>query len=275
MNRFDAHLQSVEPGVRDLIGGMPLLSNSPLPPDWARCEMLERFDVLRRAGIEAGDTILEVGSGAHALATVPLAFLAGPSGRVVAAERSRWAPFRTLVGQSGIGDRIGPIGCDARRMPLRDDCVDLAVCIHGVRSLRGEENIVRTFREMLRVSSRLFVAESLPIARTNAQRAHLAMYNLRHEVFFAISGTPDDLPYDPLERLAAFAIRAGGNVETTWTLEVDLPHSLAYFPRSLVETIPAEDVRQELLHRWDEAAESLRRFGEDHPPVGVVVARRV
>lgn len=274
MTRFAARLQSTEPSVRDLIRGVPLQSNPPMPPDWVRCEMLERFEVLSRAGIEAGDTILEVGSGAHALATIPLAYLAGPSGRVVAAERSRWTQFRTLVSQSGIGDRIWPIGCDARRLPLRDDGVDLAACIHGVRSFRGEENTVRIFHEMLRVSPRLFVAESLPIARTDAQRAHLAMYNLRHEVFGAISGTPDDLPYYPVDRLASLAIHAGGNVEATLTLDVDLPHSLAYFPRSLVENVPDGEVRQELLRRWDEAVESLRRFGEDHPPVGVVVARR-
>ena len=100
------------------------------------------------------------------------------------------------------------------------------------------------------------------------------MYNLRHEVFGAISGTPDDLPYYPVDRLASLAIHAGGSVETTLTLDVDLPHSLAYFPRSLVENVPDGEVRQELLRRWDEAVESLRRFGEDHPPVGVVVARR-
>jgi hypothetical protein len=236
--------------------------------------MLERLEVLGRAGVDRGDSVLEVGSGAHALATVPLAYLAGPSGRVVAAERSRWTQFRPIVRQSGLGDRIAPVACDARQLPLRADSADLAACVHGVRSLQGEKNLVRVVREMLRVAPRVFLAESLPIGRTDAQRAHLAMYELRHDVFFATSGTRDDLPYLPLEDLVSVTERAGAVVETTSTLEVDLPHSLAYFPRPLVEAIPVGDVRRELLRRWDDAAELMDKFGEDHPPVGIVVARR-
>jgi len=236
--------------------------------------MLERLEVLERAGVEAGTSVLEVGSGAHALATVPLAHMVGSSGRVLAIERSRWGQFRDLVMQSGLRDRIRPVACDARWLPLRDDSVDLAVCVHGIRSLGGEESIVRILREMLRVSPRLFIAESLPIARTSAQRSHLAMYDLRHDVFFATSGRRDDLPYASLDRLASLTDRAGGIVDASEALEVNLPHSLAYFPRSLVEAIPAGEVREDLLRRWDEAAENVGKYGEDHPPVGFVLAHR-
>jgi len=274
MERFESRLRSAEPSVRDLLDRIPLQSNRPLPAEWVRCEMLERFEVLRVAGVEAGASILEVGSGAHALATVPLAHMAGSSGSVLAAERSRWGQFREIVTQSRLGDRIYPVVCDARRLPLGDDCVDLAACVHGIRSLRGEENIVRILGEMIRVSPRIFIAESLPIARTNAQIAHLAMYDLRREVFWATSGQWDDLPYAPLDRLSTLATRAGAVVDATKTLEVDLPHSLAYFPRSFVEAIPTGEIRQDLLQRWDAAMEMIRTYGEDHPPVGIVVAHR-
>jgi hypothetical protein len=274
MDRLESRLRNAGPRVRELIERVPLQSTPPLPPEWMRYEMLERLEVLGQAGIGAGARILEVGSGAHALATVPLAHVAGPSGRVIAAERSRWAQFRGVVASCGVGDRIRPVACDARRLPLRDDCVDWATCIHAVRSLRGEENIVRIIGEMLRVAPRLFVAESLPLARTDAQRAHLAMYDLRQDVFFAASGTRDDLRYDRLELLVSYVERAGGVVERTATMDVDLPHWLAYFPRALVESARPGVAREPLLRRWDEAAELLRKFGEDHPPVGIVVARR-
>ncbi len=127
---------------------------------------------------------------------------------------------------------------------------------------------------MLRAAPRVVLAESLPMARTNAQRAHLAMYDLREEVFLARSGRRDDLRYVPLEGLARLAELAGGAVDHVATREVDLPHYLARFPRDLVEELPAGPERDALLARWDAAEKMRREFGEDHPPVGVVTARR-
>jgi hypothetical protein len=274
IERFESRLRTAEPEVRELIGRIPLQATPPLPPEWLRCEMLERHEVLRRAPELVGVTVVEVGSGAHAISTVPLAFRVGGAGRVVAVERSRWGQFRPVVAASGMGDRIWPVACDARRLPLHADSAQLAVCLHGIRSLFGEGNTVRVLREMLRVSPHLLLAESLPLARTNAERAHLAMYNLREDVFSATSGSRDDRHYVPLEVLASWVERAGGVVENTETIEVDLPHFLAYFPRTLAEAIPGGDLREDLLRRWDEADRMRQRYGEDHPPVGLVTAGR-
>ncbi|ALL00345.1 hypothetical protein Pyrde_0295 [Pyrodictium delaneyi] len=41
---------------------------------------------------------------------------------------------------------------------------------------------------MLRVSEMVFIAESLPIARNERQKAHLEFYNLREEIFEALYG---------------------------------------------------------------------------------------
>ena len=129
-------------------------------------------------------------------------------------------------------------------------------------------------REMFRVAPRVFLSESLPMARNNAQRAHLAMYDLRERVFEAATGRKDDRHYRPLHELRSLVERAGGVVERSGTLDMDLPHALAYFPRELVESVPDEKGRAELLHRWDDAMSLLERHGEDHPPVGVILARR-
>jgi len=274
MARFETQLQAAEPEFRELIGRIPLQATPPLPPEWLRCEMLERHEVLRRAPEIAGSTVLEVGSGSHAIATVPLASRGGRAGRVVAVERSRWNQFRPVVAASGLGERIWPVAGDARWLPLRSDVADLAVCIHGIRSLGEKGSLVEVLREMLRVSRRVFLAESLPIARTDGQRAHLAMYDLREDVFSALSGSRDDLRYAPLDQLVSWVEAAGGIVERAETLEVDLPHFLAYFPRAMVEAIPEADPREDLLRRWDVAEELRKRFGEDHPPVGIITANR-
>jgi hypothetical protein len=274
MDRFETRLRAAEPEFRELLGRIPLQATPPLPPDWPRWEMLEREAVLRRAPLNAGVTVLEVGSGPHALSTVPLAYRAGRAGRVIAVEPSRWGHFREIVAASGMEERVRPVAADARHLPLRVDSAELAVCLHGIRSFRGEGDMVRVFREMLRVSPRAFLAESLPIARSEAERAHLLMYNLREDVFSSTTGSRDDLHYLPLDRLASLVESAGGVVEKTETLEVNLPHFLAYFPRSLVEAIPQGTRREELLRRWDEADRVRRQYGEDHPPVGIVTARR-
>jgi hypothetical protein len=274
MERYEARLRATEPEFRELIGRIPLQASPPLRPEWLRCEMLERHEVIRQGPELTDSTVLEVGSGAHAVSTVPLASHVGRAGRVVAVEQSRWSQFRRVVAASGLKDRIWPIAADARRMPLRGDSAELAVCLHGIRSLRGEGNTVRVLREMLRISPRVFVAESLPIARSNAEAAHLAMYNLREEVFAASTGARDDLHYTPLDHLASWVEKAGGVVETTEVLDVNLPHFLGYFPRALVEALPSGNLRVDLLRRWDDADSLRRQYGEDHPPVGIVTARR-
>jgi len=274
MERFAGRWRSTEPEFRALLERIPLLATPPLPPEWLRCEMLERHELLRRASVSAGAMVLEVGTGGHAISTVPLAHAVGREGRVLAVERSRWGQFREIVAASGLGGTIAPVTADAGHLPFRDSAVDLAVCLHGLRSLRGEENTVRVCREMLRTAPRILLAESLPIGRTPAQRAHLAMYDLREGVFAATLGAPDDLHYRPLDALESLVERAGGRVEWSETVEVDLPHFLAYFPRRLVERIPEERTRTDLLRRWDDADVMLKKHGEDHPPVGLIGASR-
>lgn len=272
--RFESRLASTSAGFQALLARIPDPDGSTLPANWLRCEMLERLEVLRRAPLAPSGAVLEVGSGPHAIATIPLAFLAGPAGWVVAAERGRWGKFRSIVVGSGVGDRIRPVTLDAGRLPVRDHAVDLAVCVHGIRSLGGRDRTIGVIREMLRAAPRVFLAESLPVANTPAQRAHLAMYELREEAFLAAFGRRDDFRYARLEDLVSLAQDAGGLVDSAESLEIDLPHFLARFPRSTIESIPPGPLRDRLLRRWDDADALLRRHGEDHPPVGIVVARR-
>ena len=274
MDRFRAQLREAGPEFATLVERIPLQHRPPLPADWLRCEMLERHQVLGHAPVRRGSTVLEVGSGAHAISTVPLALAVGADGRVIAVERSRWDRFREMVTVSGLQDRVRPVSCDARGLPLREDSVDLAVCVHGIRSLGPPERLLPVLREMLRVAPRLFLAESLPAATTDAQRAHLAMYDLREEFFEATIGRRDDLHYLPLDRLALLVERAGGAVERSEVLAVDLPHALAYFPRESVRSIQRPEVRDRLLRRWDEANALRERYGTDHPPVGLIDAVR-
>lgn len=68
--------------VKDILSKIPPRNESLLPNNWLHIEMLERFKVLQFAGIKEGMNILEIGCGAHAISTVPLAYMVGESGRV-------------------------------------------------------------------------------------------------------------------------------------------------------------------------------------------------
>lgn len=274
MNRFESQLPLTEPAFSALVRNIPLQDSPPLPPDWLRVEMLERYQILRQVRVDAGSTVLEVGSGPHAIATVPLAFVVGSAGSVLAAEPSRWSRFRAIVAASGMTNRIHPVRCDARHLPFESSSVDLSACLHGIRSMGDPENLVAIVREMLRVTPRAILAETLPVAQNDAQRAHQAMYDLRHEVFEMAFGRQDDLPYPSMDTLATLVERAGGTVEVSRTLEMDLPHALAHFPRALIEEVPDAVAGESLLRRWDEADALAQRFGTDHPPVAIVIAAR-
>ncbi|WP_148883725.1 class I SAM-dependent methyltransferase [Thermococcus aciditolerans] len=255
-----------------VLSKIPPRNEPPLPPDWLHTEMLERFRVLRFAPIGKSMNVLEVGCGAHALTTVPLAYIVGETGRVVAVDRSRWRFFEEITSSAGLKHRIIPLKVDARELPFPFKAFDLAVLVHGIRSLKSEETMVKVISEMLRVSEKVFIAESLPIANNERQRAHLELYNLREEIFEALFGEKDDLHYPTLEKLTELIEKAGGEVIESGTLEPDLPHYLAYIPREYVERIREEEKRAELLERWERAYEKWKR-GAEHPPVGWVLAR--
>ncbi|WP_297475602.1 class I SAM-dependent methyltransferase [Thermococcus sp.] len=208
-----------------------------------------------------------IGCGAHALTTVPLAYLVGETGRVVAVDRSRWRFFEEVTTAAGMKHRIIPLKLDARELPFPFKVFDLAVLAHGIRSLKNEETMIKVISEMLRIADRVFIVESLPVANNGRQEAHLKLYNLREEIFEALFGEKDDLHYPTLGKLTELVEKAGGNVIESGTFEPDLPHYLAYIPRKYVERVKDEDKRAELLKRWDRAYGKWKR-GTEHPPVG-------
>jgi len=264
---------SEETFKKDVLSKIPPRNEPPLPPDWLHVEMLERFRVLQFAPIKPSMNVLEVGCGAHALTTVPLAYLVGETGRVVSIDRSRWRFFKEVTSSAGVKHRIIPLKLDARKLPFPFKAFDLAVLIHGIRSLKSEETMIKIISEMLRVSERVFIAESLPIANKERQRAHLELYNLREEIFEALFGEKDDLHYPTLEKLTELVERAGGNVIERGTFEPGLPHYLAYIPREYVARVEDEEKRTQLLERWDRAYEKWK-VGAEHPPVGWLVVKR-
>lgn len=273
-NILTQKLKEIDSEFAKIIGYIPPKNESYLPPDWLHLEIIERYEILSHANIEKGMNVLEIGAGAHAIATVPLAYMVGDSGCVKAVERERWGGFDEIIKAAGLKERVIPLSCDATSLPFPFQCFDIAVSIHGIRSMHNEKIIVKIIKEMLRVSPRIFIAESLPIAKTKAQEAHLEMYNLREEIFEAFTGIKDDIHYFPLKKLVEFVQKAGGKVIESKVLDVDLPHYLAFIPKEYIEKIQDKKKREGLVRRWQVAYEKLKKHGEEHPPVGMISAVR-
>jgi ubiquinone/menaquinone biosynthesis C-methylase UbiE len=230
--------------------------------------------ILKYAKIKSGANILEIGCGPQAIATIPLASLVGEKGRVVALDRGRWGDFCKLIGKSRVANRVIPIQEDARKLPFHDSSFELTVCIHGIRSFENRKACVETIEEMLRVTKdRIFIAESSPITRNMAQKAHIMMYNLRRRVFLAI-GHPEagDIPYFSQNELVEIVKEAGAMKTKTKLVEVKMPHHLAWFPPELFDRVKDEVKRESLREEYVKGEKMLEEHGEEHPPVIVIDA---
>ncbi len=273
---LNRELKNVEEEFARILMRIPRRNDPPQEPSayWLHLQIIERYCVLEYAHIVPGSTVVEIGCGSHAITTVPLAYKVEETGRVCAVDISRWGEFDRILQAATLRRRVMPLWCDATQLPVKSESFDLAVSIHGVRSIRNEDTIVSIFKEMLRVSPHLFVAASLPIAKTRAQKAHLEMYNLREEIFEALSGRKDDIHYFSLEKLTEFVVHAGGTITETNTVDTGLPHHLAVLPREFVEKIKDEEKKECLLERWEIAFDNLLKYGEEQPPVGIIEAVR-
>ncbi len=186
----------------------------------------------------------------------------------------RWGDFWKLIETSGLQKRVVPVQEDASSLPFPYSCFDLVVCIHGIRSFENREAVVAAVREMLKVSrERIFLAESAPIARNMAQKAHLAMYNLRRPVFLALGREVEgDMTYFTPAEMENIVREAGAAEIEVKLIDVNIPHHLAWFPIGMIEKIRDERIRDDLKRKWKEALKMLETHGEEHPPVIIVDA---
>lgn len=278
--RIEEVWDSVPSELREVLSRVPKMDSPPpgLPPDLYHWEILERYKVIKHANVKRGSTILEVCCGPQAFATIALTLAVGSSGRVVALDsmanwgKRTWKMFLNNLRGAGLGDRVIPIAEDARKTPFPCGCFDLVACVHGVRSFEDENAILAALKEMLRVAKkRIFVAETSPHAENKAQKAHLAMYNLRRTVFLARDMKQvGDIHYLKEEELEALAREAGASKIETKLARVNQPHHLAYFPLSMIEKVRDENQKLKLKKKWFRALNLLEKYGEEYPPVVVM-----
>lgn len=115
---------------------------------------------------------------------------------------------------------------------------------------------------MFRVTPRIFIAETLLIAKTKGQEAHLEMYNLREEIFEALLGRTDGIHYFPLNKLIELVKSASGEIINAKEIDVELPHPLAFIPKEYIEKIKDVMKKRTPMNRWKIAYEKLKKYGK-------------
>ncbi len=271
ITKIDSNIENAPQSFQNLLQQIPLQTKAPFP-DWVRSELFERFLLLQHTPIRPGMKILEIGCGAHALSSNVLGYYVGPTGTVVAVDRERWHSFERMVNYTDYHDRILPLKIDAPSLPIPYRTFDLGVILHGIRSMGDDANLITILQELLRVSHQIIIAESLPIAHTTAQKAHLDMYNLREIAFEAINGRKDDTHYRPVDQLVGLVKSAGATQLDIRVIEFDLPHFLAVFPKEFLNEIPDPRLRSSLFAKWEKANRQIQKVGEKHPPVCIIQA---
>jgi ubiquinone/menaquinone biosynthesis C-methylase UbiE len=271
-DELNERLKMVDASFAQIIRKIPVREKTEPSRYWLHSELLERYKIVSKINIHASMNVLEIGCGPHAITTIVLAHFIRPNGRVIAVDRGRWKFVEELLTTTNLKQFVVPLKLDANNIPIPYKSFDLSVIIHGIRSMGDDKTLRTILQEMLRVSSRIALAESLPIAKTKAQEAHLEMYNLREEIFEAVYRRKDDRHYRTLSHLVEIVELAGGENIKSEIIDVDMPHFLATLPREYLEKIPERTIKIELAEKWDSAYQKIMKHGEEHPPVGIVQA---
>jgi len=105
-NLLQEKLRNVDQAFAEILLRIPPWQDPYLPLYWLHIQMIERYKVLLHANITGGMNILEIGCGAHAIATVPLAHMVGACGRIVAIDRERWCFFDMIIESTGFRGHV-------------------------------------------------------------------------------------------------------------------------------------------------------------------------
>jgi len=262
---------SIVKGYDDVITG--LIGNSMLT--WWEVYSLsdvgaERLALVKDIKVEMDDILLDVGCGKG----YTTAALAQYTECVVGLDimngygrRGWWSNFRIAMDALALRNRTIGARASASDIPYRDGAFTLTVSAHALRNFSGKDVIVKTLKEMKRVTvegGRVVVTESLPVANHDSQRAHLDMFTLRTRFI------KNENPYFTKNDIIALFWKAG--LEPMEARVVEYPYAAT--PPLFVpdfERVGSAD-RESLESEYLVAVENIRAHGEVSPPVLIVTS---
>ncbi|HKN00726.1 MAG TPA: methyltransferase domain-containing protein [Candidatus Binataceae bacterium] len=122
-----------------------------------------RDRILRRANIEPGSVVLDVGCGDGLLGFGALV-KAGPNGKVIFSDESAELVehCREVAGRDGVSDRCEFTVADVRTLePIADNSVDVIVSRAVLMYLRDRDSAFKAFHRVLKPGGRVSICEPL------------------------------------------------------------------------------------------------------------------
>lgn len=117
-----------------------------------------RRDMLIKAGLTKGQTVLDIASGTGVLAA-HAQDLVGPQGLVIATDPS--IPMLQVASHRGVQHRVAGV---AERLPVADSSVDLVSMGYALRHVNDLMATFREYRRVLRAGGQLMILEMVPPA---------------------------------------------------------------------------------------------------------------
>lgn len=230
----------------------------------------ERLMLADRMGLDQDDCVLDVGCG-RGFFTIAAAYKAGfVTGLDIMNGLGRigwWQRFKLTMKKLRLCSKVVGVKGNASRMPFKDRTFSVVSSVHAIRNFQDAATIQDAFGEMGRVvrkGGRVIIVETLPIAKTKAQEAHIKMFNCK------VKYGGGELPYLSEEELANILKNTCLRTSKTEIFDFNLSAAPPFFPLN-ISRLPAKQ-KQEAAKEYSEAAKAIMKHGETSPPTLAIEA---
>jgi len=232
---------------------------------------MERMALAQEMRLQNHDVVLDVGCGRgyFSIAAAKVSkFVVGLDLMNGLGRHGWWRNFRISMHELDLSNKVLGVKSDARRIPFKKSSFTVATAVHSIRNFQNKTCIEIALEEMKRVvvkGGNVVIVESLPMARTKAQEAHLLMFKCK------VKYTTGELDYLPKEELVEMFKNIGFKKIEAKELNYNLSAAPPLFclDRYLSSSLK-ESERKEAKEAYDKAIDMIKKWGEASPPAILV-----
>ncbi len=233
---------------------------------------MERMFLARDIGLEKDDIVLDVGCGRGYFT----AAAANRSKRAIGLDamdgmsrHNWWKNFKESISELKLTHKIQSLKAHAQSIPLKDNSIDKAATVHAIRNFGNKQTIQNALHEMnrlLSIEGEMIIVENIPIARSKAQEAHLAMYECK------CNYSSGDVYYFSQEELLEMFRSAGLKEISVEIVDYNLSATPPIFP--LDTSRLDKDQMEKAQKEYATAIDMIRKYGETSPPAIIIRAAK-